>query len=417
MKYLIYGTLLTGFFPYITIVSFGTDLQPWNVLFLITIGSVLMFYDYKFNKSIGYLFVVLVLSVFLVALSLSDLFSYVRSLFGYFVIALSPLVYHYIIKTKYNEFICFIKYSTLIWLIVALIQYFIDGSFGDIVLNMIRTGLHRGVTSLSPEPTFYGLIGIFYILIFLEIDYSKFKVFIYLWVFQIIFLSQSSMAILFLLMMFVFRTIFHNKFNKIVLVSLSIILLMFFAYYVLEGFRNVRAVNFFYVLLDSGYDVIYTDASINDRASSIYFSLKGFIDNFFLPHGMSSYNEYLSKELLQQEYFYYVTRGNGIMSYYGSMIFQLGIFWLVVPLSYSYIIYTRYRFSKKLIIEKNLFLHLILFSAIQMTTPLVGMYLGLLLFNAKYNSNYTACRGNQSPSPLFFVNNKSLNNSHSIAKL
>lgn len=378
--------LITGFFPYLTIISFGTDIQPWNFLSIFFIVIIFVLYSKKYNKNIKFLFVVFVLSILLGFLSTSDLKSYLRSFIGYFVITFSPFIYFYIISKNYDKFIDLLKLSTYIWLVVAIIQKLLFSSFGSVLLNRLSTDSTRGVASLSPEPTFYGIIGIFYILIFYTAGYVKFKKFIFIWLFQILFLAQSSMAILILIIFYLYKVVFGRPKYLLILLVLFVAGAIVSISIDMNTYTNIRAISLLNDFLDKGFIVFYLDGSLNDRLSAIFFSLKGFIDNYGLPHGMSSYSIYLKEEIPKQYFFHWVSIDNRIMSYYGAILFELGIFGLTIPIVYSIIIYKAYRKSVKIAISYILFLNTVLFTAIQLSFPLINIYMGLLLYKSKYEN-------------------------------
>ncbi len=388
-------TILTGLFPFVTIVSFGTDIQPWNVVFLVIMSVVILNNSVKINRRLAPLFIPVVLALALMLISTDDINSYVRSLLGYVIIALSPIVYYYIIDRNFNQFLKIIRLSTYVWLGVALIQYFVDPSMFWFLLNRISGGDTRGVVSLSPEPTFYGIIGVFYILIFLAIDYRKNQRYIFLWIFQIFFLAQSGMAILFVIIfmfyLFLFKTNIKLIFSCLFLAIFVVTALFFID---INEYAHIRAVSLFVSFLENGIDIATLDASVNDRWSAIYFSLMGFLDNYLFPNGMTSYAGFLSEQIQHNDSFWRVSIENRIMSYYGSILFELGIVGLIVPFVYSNIVFRAYSCKKKDMILYFVFINTILFSAIQLSFPLVGMYIATLLYKIKIkneneNSSYS----------------------------
>lgn len=384
INYLSVLSLLTGLFPFVTIVSFGTDIQPWNVVFLVIMAMVIFNNSVKINRKLVDLFIPMALALVLILISIDDLFSYVRSLLGYVVITLSPIVYYYIIDKNFNQFLKILRLSTYVWLGSALIQYFVDPSMFGFLINRISGGGIRGVVSLSPEPTFYGIVGIFYILIFLAISYRKNQKYIFLWIFQIFFLAQSSMAILFVIIFMFYLLIFKSSvkliFSYIFLVIFAVTALFFID---INEYTHIRAVSLYMSFLENGIDIANLDASINDRWSAIYFSLMGLLDNYLLPNGMASYAGFLSEQIQHNDYFWWISVQNRIMSYYGSILFELGIIGLIVPFVYSNIIFRAYSCKKKTMLLYFVFINTILFSAIQLSFPLVGMYMATLLYKIK----------------------------------
>jgi hypothetical protein len=77
-------------------------------------------------------------------------------------------------------------------------QLLVSSDFMTSFISASRTTQNRGVTSLAPEPTFYGMILIFYAVIFSTIEIKNKKLFIFLCAVSVFVLAQSSMSILFL---------------------------------------------------------------------------------------------------------------------------------------------------------------------------------------------------------------------------
>lgn len=385
-------TILTGLFPFSTIVSFGTDIQPWNVILLVTMAIIFFFRDRfnNINPNLFILFIPMFLALILITISTNNLFAYTRSLLGYITIALSPIVYFYIISINFNRFVKILKISTYIWLSVALIQYFIDVSFFETILNRISTTESRGITSLSPEPTFYGIIGIFFILIFLTINDKQKKWYIFLWICQIFLLAQSSMAILFIIIFTFYLIVFRINMKIFFYLMLLIISLFFVLFFInLSNDLNIRVVTLITLFWDVGFDIANIDGSVNDRLSAIYFSILGTINNGFLPNGMGNYTSYLHEELLKYGYFWYVGITDRIMSYYGSALFELGIIGALIPLVYSKIIIRAFAGRKRDMLLYLMFLNTILFTTIQLSLSLIGMYIAVLLYNISQKPHYS----------------------------
>lgn len=372
--------LVTAFFPYVTFYSFGTDIQPWNILYVALLAVLMFISNLKFSKSLVFLFLPVLYALFLFVLSVNK-FDGLRSLLGYTTIAFVPFVTLYILERKYQLFVRILKISTIMYMIVGIIQMIYKTDFLISILGRLRTTLGRGFTSLAPEPTAYGLVCIFLLLIFLTLKIENKRKYIYMLLFQIVFIAQSSMTILFLLI-FVFYKILFNMNIKIVFISILSVIIFILLYDSLLAF-NSRPITMLNSVINSPTDIVYRDQSINDRASAVYFSIKGFIDSYFIGSGFSKYAEYLNNELPKQAYFWYVSTSNRIMSYYGSILFELGFIGLLIPFTYSAIIFQAYKRNLKDMLVYLFFLNTILFSAIALSFPLVGVYIATLLYKAK----------------------------------
>ena len=379
--------LLFSFFPYITPVSFGTDIQPWNIL-IVTTYSMLLFYNgCRFQRIFIYLLIPMVCSILLFYVG-DNQFSSIRSIAGYFTIALTPLVFHYMLNKYYDLTVNFLKFSVIIYLIIGLIQIVFDVNFLSFLLSRISSFGGRGVTSLTPEPTFYGIVCLFLILLFLTLDIKNKSIFIYLLLFQIFFIAQSSMVILFLLIFGFYYAIF--KFNaKILLFLIMALCIAMVIFVTLDSYHyDARVLHLFNQAITHP-ETLMSDGSINPRIGSIYFSIMGFIDNFGMPNGFGAFSNYWATELPKQDIF--IQSSNTppvrIMSFYGSILFELGVVGLLIPISYSIILLRAYKKNIKNFLLFFFFLNTILFTAIPVSLPLVGIYIAALLYRSDNRVN------------------------------
>jgi len=376
--------LLVSFFPYITPVSFGTDIQPWSILTVTTFSMLLFYNGYRPPKVIVYLLIPTVFSIFLFPVG-DNQFSSIRSVAGYFTISLTPIVFYYMLKRHYDLTIIFLKFTVIAYLIVGFVQIVFDMNFLSFLLNRVSTFGGRGSTSLSPEPTFYGIICLFLILLFITLDVKNKSLFIYLLLLQILFIAQSSMAILFLLIFGAYYSIL--KFNAkiflllIVTLFLGMVILNFYNY-------DIRALHLLSQLITHP-ESLMSDDSINTRMGIIYFSIKGFIDGYGMPNGFGAFSDYWTIEILKQNIFVqvYGTPPVRIMSFYGSILFELGVIGLLIPISYSIIIFKAYKKNIKDFLLFFFFLNTILFTAIPLSLPLVGVYMAALLYRSDNSAN------------------------------
>jgi hypothetical protein len=287
---------------------------------------------------------------------------------------------------RYHLFEKFLKMASIFYFVVGLIQTFTHKEFMLFLLNSIRTSENRGVTSLTVEPTFYGLVCLFLILIFLSLDVQNKNKYIYLLLFQIIFLSQSTMTILLLSMYGLYYFIFKINFKKIVLVLVFLFLFLASIEILNSDIinQNTRFFELLKLIIDSPSKILTADQSINFRLADIYFSFKGFIDNYMIPNGFGTYQAYITSELTQQTAFTggsgWVTGSNRISSYYGSILFELGFVGLIIPLTYSYIIKKAYRYQIRDFLLNLFFINTVLLTAVPLSFTFVGIYLATLMY-------------------------------------
>ena len=129
--------------------------------------------------------------------------------------------------------------------------------------------------------------------------------------------------------------------------------------------------------------IIITDWSINSRFESVYFSILGSFKNFLLPGGLDSFIE-MRQEILssmQKEIFYNRVEGKKIMSWIGTLSYELGIFGLIIISLFFLASYRSYRGS----ILYSFTLFIVLFSAIPVAFPLVSMLFTLMVYKKNYN--------------------------------
>ena len=377
--------VITCLFPYVTLYSFGTDLQPWSICLIMIYSLVILFYHFYFPKVLLFLIIPFFTALFLLLVS-NNFYDSIRSLLGYASVLFIPFAFYSILLRNKGVLFFSLKVSTIIYFIVALIQFFYDKYFFSFLLNRISTTDSRGVTSLTPEPTFYGLVCLFLILIFLSLEIKNRNIYALLLVFQILFLAQSSMVTLFLFIFLGYYFLSKMKVKNFFFLLLFSFVLFFSFFYLKEFNLDSRGVRIFEILsmvLKSPMNILMLDASINDRASAIYFSLKGFLDNYFLPNGFGEYANYVGWELPQQNVFPPDSTRIRIMSYYGGVFFELGFYGLFIPLSYMLCMVKAYKYSWRKFFLYFGFINTILFSAIPLTFTFVGIYIACLLYKGE----------------------------------
>ena len=134
-------------------------------------------------------------------------------------------------------------------------------------------------------------------------------------------------------------------------------------------------------------EIIIMDASLNSRVESVYYSLVGFYNNYFLPGGFDTFIE-MRKQIFntsENKYFFNRYESNKIMSWVGSILYELGIFGFMVTVFIFKAIHTNSRGCIFYIIT----LIVILLSAVPVAFPLVPMVIALIVYNNDYNLQKT----------------------------
>lgn len=334
----------------------------------------------------GVAFLIIPISLFFLIISSLDFnafreaFSFISFFLVYFLIVQS-IRYGYL-KVIYN-WSCV---ASLVYFFVAILQVVFDKYIFDFLVQ-VRTSDGRGVTSLSTEPTFYGITCIFLtFLILVSTNYRPNllgKISIALNLISIVFLAKSALAIVFIgiaaaFLLVVFALVDRKRFLYICL-SLLIFLFLFVNVFVdvLDGSRFILLLGSF---MDSG--VVYllnNDASLNMRVAGFFLPIYLAIDNLFMPFGFGFYPVSLMQ--LSSEFsgiFRSIVFDNDrVMSFVGSYIYYLG--WL----GFVFMIFIFYKafFShslNKIIIAEFAFLVLLLINAVPVAMPIVAIVFAVL---------------------------------------
>lgn len=374
MGVIIFVFYLFCYFPYIKIFPY-VDTQP-TALLLGGILTVLIFQKrHRLNRYFIFIFMVCLVSI--LYLDFMDLLSTLRGILNYWSVFLIAYV---VSETAHKDIfsIKILKISINLWLIAGIIEKFYDRYFFESILSDVRTSMTRGVTGLAPEPTFYGIMCIFFMVLVLENLKNRNERIFYLSniIFQIFYLNQSSMTILFLAIYF---CIYILKNINLKLFFIAIILCVLIHNGISIFMKETRVYEL-YKNFSSIQQIFYKDASLNARAADIYYSLKGSLENKLIPNGFLKWKEYSLNESLKKNYFYYFfpSSTGRIMSGFGSCIYELGFLGVGFILNYILVLY------KKLTTKEVwVFLAIIMFSAIPLSNPMLGVILGTALSKNK----------------------------------
>lgn len=366
--------LIFVFFPYISIVNLGTDMQPYALVM-----SFVILFLFKKNFTFSQVIIAFVFLFSIIILVISGFnFTSLRSFFNYASLFFVSYASYHVLKTERLNFEIFLKSSIIIWFIVGLLQTIYDKTFLNFIISASRTTENRGVTGLAPEPTFYGIVFIFFLLFLLHTNYNNKKFFMMTCVIGVVILAKSAMAFLMLAVMLFFFLITHASLKYILL---SIILVLVVPFAIVNLMPESRLSFLVSKIYEEPTSLVLVDASINDRFFHVFFALKGFFNNFLLPNGFLSWNGYVSSQLGQYsdlviiEWF---SVGGRIMSGYGAAFFELGIIAVFVPLALFSMLFSIYRNNLKKFFFFFLFVNTIMFSAIPIGFSFFSFYLGFL---------------------------------------
>ncbi|WP_156438348.1 hypothetical protein [Burkholderia sp. BDU5] len=278
----------------------------------------------------------------------------------------------------------YVVFATFCWLIVGLVERLAEPSMMSALIPNTSLDPGRGVTGLATEPSFYGI----YCLCLLGLNYlcnNGNRIVSLALLFQIVVLAQSSIAVLLLVIFAIYWLIFFVSPKNLVLASLAVLAILWILADLLPQFRSMRIAQLPLDFIGDPWVVLETDASLNARLGHSLFSLLGFADNWGAPHGFDHFHEYVGKKLSEVDYVWLGRRDPGIkiMSGYGAALFELGVFGLPIPVAVAFAIKRHFRGHTRVAIFVVCYVTTVLFSAIQLSLPLLGLMLGVLLATSR----------------------------------
>jgi len=366
------------FLPYVKVINIPTDTQPYALLLAMCLFFV---FKIKFNKYNLVLFFLLIYATLIFLIDTKSLNS-IRSLLNYFTLFFVSYATYKIFKTEKINAEKFFSVIFFIWFIVSFMQVIYDPHFLTFLISNPRTTPDRGITGLAPEPTHLGMMFIFFILFALSLDGFKYKnIVIGISALSILFFAKSAMAALFLSFMFVLYVITHVRLKFIMYFIFGVGVFINIVS-ILDGTRLQHVLS---LLWDDPTQLLMLDASVNDRFFHIFFSLKGLYDNYLLPNGFNAWLPYVSTQLIEYKDFVIIewfSLSGRVMSGYGAALFELGIFFLAVPLLITFSLIKIYPTKINKVVFFSLFINSIMFSAIPIAYPPFAFYLGYLNYKA-----------------------------------
>jgi|AntRauTorckE5430_2_1112549.scaffolds.fasta_scaffold00982_9 hypothetical protein len=393
---LLFGWLFLGFsfFPYINLLGLNTTTQP-NALFF----SVFPLVFIKLNRSPKELFIFGIVSAFATfILLLSDLsFLSFRDWANYmslFFVSFGAYKFlRYINGLPYKFF-----YSVVcIWLLVGVIQMFLNPNFLSLLFYKMRGAFAagRGVTGLSTEPTYYGLmLGLFFVIYLINNWYNRSKLLGFLILFQLVFLSRSTTAIfIFILTLGVFSFILLFRLNLKSILSISVlsIIITIFMALTIDLYKELRIYKVSQVILVHPEIVLATDFSVSERVNHIIFPIISLVDGVGLPRGYGKFNDYLLSKKENKKYKAFFSHpfeggSNRILSGHGKGFFELGAVGLLISIGLFSAF--RFGFSNPQFLFGFILYFLLLFASLPFMTATVPFIIGNVLY-LKHEKNKT----------------------------
>ena len=242
------------------------------------------------------------------------------------------------------------------------------------ILPRVSTSSSRGMVSLAVEPSYYGLIMLFYIiLIYLFYENKNKNHLILFLMFQIVFLARSS----FIFLLLVFLLFIISLLKKPIIVFLIMFVFSFMYGFILNFipiFFPGRLGSVLKNLASDPLELVMMDGSVNDRVFHIIYTVKGFFDNYMLPHGFNGWSAYIHLQRTQSIYADQVSTGK-ILSAFGSSLFELGFFGFLLILAFNKVFFLIKVKSNKKYIFSLLFFNVFFFMPIPLSLPLTSLLL------------------------------------------
>ncbi len=362
-------------FPFVKWFGLGTssDVQTYCLIYSFLL---VMFYSAKgklyMNKNMKKLFIFIVVGIaaglfFTILVSGTSFIGAPRYIVTYLGYVIYTLLFYNVFKkcNGINENV--LKISINVYLVVGLVQFFLDSGFMYSWVSNTRTTANRGVISLASEPSFYGYMCIYFLLFAIHFKRNRILYVLNL-LFQIFVLAQSSVNILYLMILAVLAALyclFKLNVKKIIAIIFGVGSAGVLGYYALTTFAKESRMAYLFNMLLSRKGIsdilarLNSDGSIKIRFNDIMFCLEGFVDNFGVPHGFSA---------------------GKMSSGYGSLIYTMGWFGVLLII-YIYILMRQFHVSGiRSVIP--LWITIILFSSIQLSNPIVVMYTAYCIWNA-----------------------------------
>lgn len=378
MKIVRYGFFFFCLFPWLSFNIIPTETQPWVIFF----AFLIFLLNFKSINIYDVLIIFIPFLVFLLGIMCGDdIYLILRSFFSYLIFSLVFLCFKNIILNE-NIDIRFFKICNIVWILIAIAQFFFGNSIVDSLL-VTRTSDDRGFTSVAPEPTFFAIFLFFMNWFYLKLDNYKLNrknlFFICANTISIFFLAKSSLGIFLLVFGFLFVFFISEAGGGKKLLFLFLIFFVCFVLFVcinlfLKDSRIFHILNSF---IDNPFVLLYQDASANERLKNVVYPFLGLIENNGAAGGFSSFQEIHDRLKNSGPYFFWYGDGdNKILSLIGSVVYELGFFGCLILLI---ILFKSISRSRKALFE-IIALFVVCLNAISIAFPMIAIIMSLILY-------------------------------------
>jgi hypothetical protein len=367
--------VVLSLFPWLSFALNTLDSQPWPAL----AGALFLCASIRASVDIRLVRLLLLIPAVIVVGLITEWpdldFRFYRGVFGYASVPL--LIISYVIYLRrFGIPLPMIKAANVVYLGVGALQQI----FGPAVtagLTTIRTTADRGMPSLAVEPTYFGILLLFFSwIICVATRYRPKGSDAQLVVVNMLFLAfvaRSSMALLFLMIAMALALLYRLRLKLLVVI-------LFMAVTVGAGYnqflQRTRVGTLVRLVQASGpLELVRQDASVNMRVAHAVYPWHGAVADFFTPHGFSSFSDiYYAIQGWYGGFFWYGEKTDVIMSYAGAFAFELGF---IGALFLGYLFFLVLRVNKRRLLELVL-LFALMNGALPVLFPFIPFLVALL---------------------------------------
>lgn len=308
----------------------------------------------------------------------------IRSLVGYATIFTAAAATLVLSRSNIRLPDKLLDFTVYVWAFVGCVQLFAWRPFMTFLVTASRMPDTRGVASLSNEPSLYATTMLFYILIYFIRGRER-SLPVLICLIQIVLFAQSALGILFVIMMFGLYALLRLSAPMAIMTVLALSAALFaLVIYGADFLAGTRIGSLLLLLKENPWRIIQLDESVSQRVASIFYSLKGTIDNYLLPRGFNDWKDYsFAQDTAFKGTFSSGSRIDRIMSGYGTALFEMGWVGLTVPILVTLAITKSiWSYSRSRAVAFGLVTHLLLLTPVPLAFPLTGLLIGEL-FSSK----------------------------------
>lgn len=356
---LIVCAFVFSFIPFFSPLPLGSDLQPFYAIFmiLVLIGS-LEIYKLNFESTL-----ILSLAVIYTIYYVPSISHYeIRNILGLYF---SFIAYQYFRFYKNYLTTKILLFVVIVNLLAIIIHALFPSLFIEVISSFVRTIKittigYRGVSGLAAEPSFTGVLAVFYIAMAYWLrEKGDSKYFIHCFIGSLIMLlfTRSGSGI-FLLFGFLFIYYFKFKLKKILM--LSVVIIAFF--YLPIAIDMGRASSLMLLAFNDPFGLLLSDESLGQRVINI---LIGIYSIIYYPFGtgMGGYDS-VANIIVWKSGIYNIASGSiDNVSPFAKYATELGLLYLIFIGAFVFLsIYKNFTSSKYAYLFLAIMIHISTFS-------------------------------------------------------